>query len=175
MERRERNEWIEKNPKEEARPARARCPWCNSGNAQVKNGIFYCKRCSYQCDISTPPEICVIGWTTANDHAYLESHCSTEEIYRAIVNEIKEKGYSFDWMAHQSNNLPCTPIINNGYKICCSPGTWGAIMADAHGADPEDKCAGAEYSFLLLSDEKCVYPEKHIDYQSLIPFEVEDR
>jgi hypothetical protein len=95
MERREQNEWIEKNPKEEARPAGARCPWCNSGNAQVKNGIFYCNRCSYQCDISTPPEICVIGWTTADDHAYLESHCSTEEIYRAIVNEIKEKGYSF--------------------------------------------------------------------------------
>jgi hypothetical protein len=23
------DEFIEKNPKEEARPARARCPWCN--------------------------------------------------------------------------------------------------------------------------------------------------
>ena len=173
MARYEQDELKEKKTADEARPAKTLCPWCK-GQGVVKDGIFHCPRCSYECDISTPPKIRVIGWTTADDNSYLETHCSTIEIYHAIVDEIREKGYSFGWLSHQSKNSPCTPIINNGYKICCAPGTWGTIMADAHGADPKDERASAEYSFLDFSDHETVYPQKHVDYQSIIPFEIDE-
>lgn len=154
------------------RIADAQCPWCKSRNAIIKNGMYRCPRCSYECDVSVPPEIKVIGWTTARDNDYIDFDCKTSAIYRAIVNEIKEKEYSFDWSAHQSDNLPCTPVINNGYKIYCGPRTWGWIMAEAHGADPSDEAAYAEYAFCLVDNP--VYPVKSVDYQLIIPFEIKE-
>ena len=136
---------------EAERIADTQCPWCKSRNAIIKNGI---------------------GWTTARDNDYIEFDCKTPAIYRAIVNEIQEKGYSFDWAAHQSDNLPCTPVINNGYKIYCGPRTLGWIMADAHGAESSDEAAYAEYAFGLVDNP--VYPVKSVDYQLIIPFEIKE-
>ena len=152
--------------------ANTQCPWCKSRNAIIKNGIYRCPRCSYECDISVPPEVKVIGWTTAKDNDYIDFDCKTSDIYRAIVDEIKEKGCSFDWLAHQSNNFPCTPVINNGYKIYCGPRTWGWIMAEAHGADSSIEATYAKYAFGLVDNP--VYPFKSVDYQLIVPFEIED-
>ena len=155
---------------ENQRRASTQCPWCKSRNAMIWNGVFHCLRCSYQQDISAPPEIRVIGWTTADDPDYLEFDCRTAAIYDAIVNEIREKEYSFSWGAHQSNQLPCTPIINNGFKICCGPRTWGSMMAEAHGSDGVDDSAYAAYAFCAVEDP--IYPKKSVDHSKIIPFEI---
>lgn len=60
------------------RKANTLCPWCKSSDAVIKEGIFSCTRCSYQIDISTPPEIMVIGWTTGKDKDHLCVECRTK-------------------------------------------------------------------------------------------------
>jgi len=151
------------------RIADTQCPWCKSRNAIIKNGIYCCSRCSYECDVSVPPEIKVIGWTTANDHEYLDYECTSfpSAVCDAIICEIREKGYDFEWAAHQSNELSCTPIINNGYKICCGARTWGWIMEEALGKEGWD----IVYAKFLIDSP--VYPEKCVDYQRIVPFEID--
>ena len=153
------------------RESGTQCPWCHARYVKVRDGIFLCHRCSYKCDVSEPPPITVIGWTNAKDTDFIDHDCTSSEIYQAIVREIKEKGYSFGWGAHQSGELPCTPVINNGFKISCGPRTWGWIMAEAHGADESDGSAYVEYSLCISEDP--IYPQKHVDYEKIIPFDVE--
>ena len=154
----------------EYRQANAQCPWCKSRTAIVKNETFYCLRCSYEHDISGTFEIKVIGWTTNYDNDYLPFECKNSEIYNAIVKEIKDKGYRFGWSSHQSDKVPCTPVINNGYKICCGPRTWGAIMAEAHNPDDSDEAAYAEFAFGFVDNP--VYPKKSVLQNLSIPCEI---
>lgn len=166
------NSDMKRTSQNEERIADTQCPWCKSRNAIIKNGIFYCPRCSYEHDISGSFEIKVIGWTTDYDNDYLPFECKNIEIYNAIVKEVKEKGYRFGWSAHQSDKVPCTPVINNGYKICCGPRTWGSIMANAHNTDDSDEAAYAEYAFGFVDNP--IYPKKSVDHQMIIPFEIDD-
>ncbi len=155
---------------ENGRRAETQCPWCSFREAIIQSGIFRCPRCSYETDVSEPPQIRVIGWTTADDRDYLEFECRTAAIYNAIVKEIREKGYRISWYAHQSELQPCTPVINNGYKIYCGPRTWGSIMAEALGASDSDPSAYAEYAFCTEDDP--IYPQRSVDRQQIIPFEI---
>lgn len=166
------NSDVKHTSQNEERIADTQCPWCKFRNAIVKNGTFYCPRCSYEHDISGSFEIKVIGWTTDYDNDYLPFECKNSEIYNAIVKEIKEKGYRFGWSSHQSDKVPCTPVINNGYKICCGPRTWGAIMAEAHNPDDSNDAAYAEYAFGFVDNP--IYPKKSVDHQMIIPFEIDD-
>ena len=154
---------------DKGRRAETQCPWCKSREAVIKNGVFYCSRCSYECDVSVPPKIKVIGWTTASDHDYVDYECTSfpSAVCDAIIREIREKKYDFEWASHQSQQLPCTPVINNGYKVCCGARTWGWIMEEALGKPGWDII----YAKCLIDDS--VYPEKYVDYQQIVPFEIE--
>ena len=158
---------------ESSRPAGAPCPWCRYMEATVQNGIFTCPRCSYTKDVSGPHEVRVIGWTTENDRGFPEIGCVSSKIRRAIVKELREKGYVFAWLEHQSSAVPCTPVINNGYKISCGPRAWGAIMAEARGASPDDPTAYAEYTFGVF-DEPVLPPSASVDAEQLVPFDIEE-
>ena len=130
--------------------AQTQCPWCKSRESIIKDGEFICSRCSYRININAKFDIKVIGWTNSSDTEFLDFDCKLPEVYYAIVKEIKEKGYYFDWGAHQSNQIPCTPIINNGYKILCSPKTWGSIMAEAHSKNEFNEAIYAEVAFGIV-------------------------
>lgn len=149
-----------------------RCPWCKSDSVIVKNDIFRCPRCGYEADISGPHEIRVIGWTTHNDDNFFDFPCTTSEIREAIVKEIRDKGYFFDCWEHQSDVLPCTPVINNGCRICCSVRAWSHIMAQAHG---EEEPKGKIYQKVFFADIKDpIYPVKGVDLEMIVPFEIKD-
>ena len=156
---------------EEGRLAETRCPWCKSDGARIQNGVFCCSRCNYRQDVSNPPEIQVIGWTDSRDMDFKEIDCKNVAIYRAIVREVCEKGYSFGWGDHQSSCVACTPIINNGYKISCGFRTWASIMAEAHGDGASFDELYPMYAFGCV--DAPIYPKKEIDYQRIIPFEIE--
>lgn len=171
----EKNDFFTKNmrPSEtEGRRADTMCPWCKSRNGVIREGIFTCPRCSYAVDVSGHHEIEVIGWTFGNDNDYPECDCKTTTIYQAIVKEIKEKGYSFGWLEHRCDDLPCTPVINNGYKVCCGPKTWASIMAEAHTADLPWDALCAEYEFGCVNNP--VLPPKGVNYDLIIPFGIEE-
>ena len=156
---------------EEGHRANAQCPWCKSREAIIRNGVFHCFRCSYEADVSAPHEIQVIGWTTNKDNDFWVCDCITSAIYAAIVKEIKTKGYSFSWLEHRSDILPCIPVINNGFSIHCGPKIWASIMAEAHGVKNSCNEAYVEYAFGLVAHP--VYPRKSVNYDLIIPFEIE--
>ncbi len=147
--------------------AQSQCPWCKSKECMIQNGIFICPRCHYECDIRGPFEIQVIGWTNSRDMDYPETNCKTAAIYDAIVKEVREKGYRFTWDDHQADAYPCTPVINNGFKVSCRPRTWGSVMAAALEEGEFDE---ALYAFGFIDNS--VYPPKGVDYERLIPFEI---
>lgn len=152
------------------RSLHAMCPWCKSQNLIVTDGKIICARCSYASDVTDEPQIAVIGWTFANDADFLSCECKSAEIYDAIVRSVKENGFDFDWNDHQCKKIPCTPIINNGYKIECSPKTWGSIMATAHGIDDPE---GILYSGMAFDFPKePIYPKKSVDFNLIVPFEI---
>ncbi len=163
------NDMIEKSTTDERRTD-VPCPWCKSRNNVIKEGVYRCSRCGYEQDVSGDHEILVIGWTTENDGDYPEMDCKAPEVYDAIVKAVKAGGYSFTWGEHQSSELPCTPVINNGYKISCGPRTWASIMANAHGVGAEQEEKYAEYYFTLI--ENPIYPEKSVNREKIIPFEI---
>ena len=71
----------------------------------------------------------VIGWTDDPDEKY-PSIDGSVAVDRAIMTEVREKGYRFGGDAHQERR-GCCPVFNNGAKVCCSMRGWGAIMAEA--------------------------------------------
>ena len=146
--------------------AQSPCPWCKSKEGIIRDGIYTCPRCHYECDVSGPFEIQVIGWTNSRDTDYPETDCRTAAIYDALVKEVREKGYRFTWDDHQSEALACTPVINNGFKISCGPKTWGSVMAEAHGDSESDVL----YTMGFIDNP--VYPEKGVDYARIIQFEI---
>ena len=155
----------------EGRRAGTICPWCKSRECLIKDEIFSCPRCGYEVNIGGPHEIQVIGWTTNKDIDLLCCDCKTSAIYAAIVKAIKKKGYSFSWLEHRSEILPCVPVINNGYCIYCGPRTWAAIMVEAHGVKDSCSEAYAEYAFGPVAHP--IYPRKSVNYDLIIPFEIE--
>lgn len=88
----------------------------------------------------------VIGWTHF-DNPLIEEVEYNVATYNAIVDDIREKGYSFTGCEHQ--NAPMgTPVLNDGKKRTFSDRVWGAIMAEAHGTNDY-----VEYAFPHLFDD----------------------
>ena len=71
----------------------------------------------------------VIGWTDDPDEKY-PSIDGSVAVDRAIMTEVREKGYRFGGDAHQERR-GCCPVFNNGAKVCCSMRGWGVIMVEA--------------------------------------------
>ena len=73
----------------------------------------------------------VIGWTHYDDGYYPEGECSPAA-FRAIIDHVRAHGYDFSGYAHQEL-FDCTPVMNNGERMCFTQRAWGRIMAEAHG------------------------------------------
>ena len=71
----------------------------------------------------------VISWTDDPDEKY-PSMDGSVAVDRAVMTELREKGYRFGGDAHQERR-GCCPVLNDGAKVCCSMRGWGAIMAEA--------------------------------------------
>lgn len=79
----------------------------------------------------------VIGWTYYDDGHYPEHGEMSESAYRAIITEIRKKGYRFGGDSHHFRR-GCTPVLNDGTRVCFSQRAWGALMAEAWGIDDTD-------------------------------------
>jgi len=73
----------------------------------------------------------VIAWTSYDDEEFPEGAC-TVAAFRAIIDEVKARGYDFSGYSHQEL-LDCAPVLNTGERMCFSSRAWGRIMAEAHG------------------------------------------
>lgn len=73
----------------------------------------------------------VIGWTYWED-ADVPTGEITEASTQAIIDDIREHGYSFTGWDHQET-MNCAPVLNDGKKRLYSQRGFGALMAEAHG------------------------------------------
>jgi hypothetical protein len=152
----------------EARRSSVLCPWCKSQEATVSDGIYRCPRCGYERDITSPPEIEVIGWTDISDSDYPEIICKSSAVYDAILRDVKERGLRFGLGEHQSSDCPGAPVINNGFKVSCGTRTWGEIMSIANHGD-----ASQETLYYIGLSYDPVFPERGVDRDRIVPFEIE--
>ena len=68
------------------------------------------------------------------------------EIRKAVVLELKEKGYHF-FGEHHQNHPRGTPIIDNKYIYCVSMREWGAVMAEAYPDEDYSSCYDDNYRY----------------------------
>ena len=85
----------------------------------------------------------LIGWVGYDDTEFPDGEID-DEIYDAIVAEIREKKYVFSGEDHQ-DRYDCTPLFSNGKKYCFSRRGWGGVMAAAYGYT-------GQYDYALYTD-----------------------
>lgn len=71
----------------------------------------------------------VIGWTEWESD--VPSGEVTEAATQAIIDDIRENGYSFTGWDHQES-MNCTPVLNDGKKRLYSQRGFGGLMAEAY-------------------------------------------
>ena len=107
----------------------------------------------------------VIGWTNNDDERYPITELDCDEKYDAIVEDIRANNYKFNGWEHHENDS-CTPVLNNGKRVCCSQRGFAGLMAYAHNVDNWDGRAYIYYHLTELEDAK--YPEAYVDDSAII-------
>lgn len=106
----------------------------------------------------------VIGWTDYEDDDYPRHNNITECVERAIIEEIRAKGYCFGGDSHER----FCPVLNDGTFVSYSYRGWGAVMARAWQINDGD---GLEYMYFYrdenIEDDARRYPPQGVD-ESLI-------
>lgn len=76
----------------------------------------------------------VVGWTSYDDDSYGDFEGEDKKDYLAgrlaVVENIRENGYSFSGDVYQSP-VGYVPVLNNGAAFHCSRREWAKIMAEA--------------------------------------------
>ena len=100
----------------------------------------------------------VVGWTDYFEDDY-PAREGCPEVDRAVIAELREKGYKFDGFQHQYSRN-CAPVLNDGTKVLYSMREWGAIMAEALNIDNSD---GKAYLVWYAMHEDSVFPPSDDD------------
>lgn len=109
-------------------------------------------------------KIVVAGWTDYDNEYY--SDCEiTDEVFDAVVQEVREKGYLFGGNSHQDYSA-CCPVMSNG---CCARFSWrgwGAVIAKAYerrGANGKlDHLSG--YMDDMINPASMRRPDAHVNF-----------
>ena len=107
----------------------------------------------------------VIGWTNNDDENYPIMEENSLEVREAIIADIRANKYVFTGYDHHFE-YTCTPVLNNGKRVCYGQRAWGGVMAEAHGVDDWD---GRAYMFYHLRcvEEKRLPPD-YVDDSAII-------
>lgn len=101
----------------------------------------------------------VVGWVDYDDFYYPRAEIS-DEVFDAVCEEVRKKGYVFGGDAHQDRS-DCCPLLSDGTKAMFSWRGWGGVIAAAY--DMKGK-----YSYMAgyMDDmiESSSYPDGEVDY-----------
>ena len=107
----------------------------------------------------------VIGWTNNDDEGYPEISIESDEVLNAVIEDIRKNKYKFNGEDHHLRES-CTPVLNNGKRVCCSQRAWGGVMARAYNVDNWD---GRAYIYYFLTEfEDAKYPIAYVDDSAII-------
>jgi len=97
-----------------------------------------------------------VNWPDGHGHPFTELPNSMfEDAWKAVVREMKSKGYRFTGESHQ--NCPnCVPLINGKYTFELSMRNWGRLMAEVLGL--EDEFAYCEWAWAAPEGECEILP-----------------
>lgn len=70
----------------------------------------------------------VIGWTSYDNNRYPVHKGDVGAVERAVLEALRAGGYRFGGNRHQDDDS-CTPVLNDGTRVCYSSRGWGGIMA----------------------------------------------
>lgn len=112
----------------------------------------------------------VIGWVDCYGDGFKRHKNVTACVERAIIEEIRAKGYRFGGDAHEN----FCPVLNDGTFVSYSWRGWGAVMARAWNADNSDGYAYALfYMDDCIPDDERKYPPEGAD-ESLIVYDTDE-
>ncbi len=93
----------------------------------------------------------VVGWTEW-DGSEVPVGDLTHAAYKAIVIDIRDKGYDFSGEDHQGLRN-CCPVLNDGMKRRFSQRGFGKAMAEAHGQDAENSYSNWAFNWRCFDEE----------------------
>ncbi len=93
----------------------------------------------------------VVGWGIYGDMEFNGSMRS-DAADAAVIDCIKKNGYLFNAPLHQSEDVPCAPIMSDGTMYRCNARSFGILMAMAHGV--EEKYAVPHFVNHIPSDKE---------------------
>lgn len=109
----------------------------------------------------------VVGWTDY-DNDYFPACELTDEVYRAVAEEVRAKGYRFGGDSHQDYSA-CCPVLSNG---CCARFSWrgwGLVIAMAY----ELRGRNGQYDHMfgymdeMISADSIVRPQAGVDFRKI--------
>lgn len=112
----------------------------------------------------------VVGWTEW-DGSEVPVGDITHAAYKAIVMDIREKGYDFTGYDHQEKRN-CCPVLNDGMKRRFNQRGFGKVMAEAHGEDPENSYSNWAFNWRMGDeDDTSVMPPESLrfDPKTFVP------
>lgn len=107
----------------------------------------------------------VIGWTYDTDRDYPYHAHLTPCVERAVIAELREKGYVFGGDAHEDH----CPVLNDGTLVSYSWRGWGAVMAKARGEAHGDYDYMKYYMNALIPEDKIKLPPHEVDEKQIVP------
>lgn len=115
----------------------------------------------------------VIGWTDYGNEEYPENpNPYGNSAWRALVAELREKGYRFGGDSHQYGRGG-VPVLNDGTRLEYGMRAWGEAMAEAIYGDDPPHGAYMEYYMDLEQEEfygrKPVMPAPYVDKSQILP------
>lgn len=95
------------------------------------------------CDVECNPGVRDVSTLTTDEF---------QKYREAVVKSMKESGYKFTGFYHQNGEYG-VPIFEDGVMFLVSQRTWGGIMADVMGADPNDRLAYMNWAYMPPENE----------------------
>lgn len=112
---------------------------------------------------SKDKKLTVVGWVDYDDEYFPEAPTHTQEMFDAVVEEVKKHGYLFGGDSHQDRSN-CCPVLSNGYKMCCSWRGWGAVIGAAYRNGKKRQYEYMDgYMDMLIKPEALRYPPEGVD------------
>lgn len=108
-------------------------------------------------------KLTVVGWVDYDNSYFPEAPTHTQEMFDAVVEEVKEHGYLFGGDSHQDRSN-CCPVLSNGCKMCFSWRGWGAVIGAAYRKGKAHKYEYMDgYMDMLIKPEALCYPPEGVD------------
>lgn len=112
-------------------------------------------------------KLSVAGWTDY-DNEYFPDCVLTDEVYEAVAQEVRQKGYRFGGNSHQDYSA-CCPVLSNGCAARFSCRGWGMVIAMAYDLRGQDGQYDYMYGYMdeMINPSSVSRPQAGVDFRKI--------